>query len=1399
MRYSLVFLILFYSQIFSQSTIFIKYSTYEAAKNISAKVSSDLTKRMNSTDQLNSFKVDLLFNSYGSLNSDLDRIVKYEFKNLEDFENFKADLFANPNIEYYQEIKSYQIDNIPSDSLYPQQWGLKSINAPTAWDLIPPDQEDIILAVIDTGIDYLHPDLDDIIFKNDGEIGIDFNGNDKSSNNIDDDQNGFIDDYYGWDFVDKQDIFPAEIENDFTVWDNNPMDEHGHGTNISGIIAAEHNNIGIAGANPNVKILNLRAFDKNGTGEEDDAASAIIYAVKMGAKIINMSWGDSQYSNLLKDVIQYAYENGVVLVASSGNNSTDTPHYPSGFSNVISVGSIQENGARSSFSNYGSSLDLVAPGSQIITTRLNGSYQFVSGTSASAPFVSAAAALLKTSNEFGIEEIKQILKSTSTDLGENGWDEFFGAGNLNMEKALQILSPSTIKFNSPTQDYFTQSDSLIINITCLSPYFKNYELFYGTGVSPNSWQSIKTGKESFQLYNEQVSVLNTSNFSDTSYTLRLLVNRIDGKTDEERVIFGVDRTPPKIIGYNLTPVILNDIETAQASILTDDLTTAQLYYRRINSTQEFNSIFLDGFNTEIKNVSDNHFGLLPTKEVLGGLDHEFYISVTNQSGLTTLLKDQSDYFTISSSINNNIISSYLKEYSLPGGRIFKSPIKFPQNDENFILLNTNENSTDISIYGLNANDFSKVGELKNKIPIDAGDYNSDGKIEILNLFVKNGYIDTQSELGAFSFENKFTDTTQTFWPAYADDLDGDEKIEIITFSSDTSITIWEVNANLDLRFEKKLSINSNFRIGKSTFRNNQVLVDNFDDDAQIEIVCLDNYGRLHMFEISGTDNYSFEKTVEYFEPTELKSTISKGDYNGDGKIDIGLVLNFEENVFLTPLTYCAVINLSAPEINFLFENMFLSTESNFIGSFEKQYYSIDFSDVNNNGSQDLILFTFPNSYIFEYSDNSANQLFYQTNVNSQSIFIGDIDNNGIDEIGIPNGDKIFFNEFVDDGLISPPIITDYYSLDNERIYFEWETNLSPVYIYKHLENENFTLYDSTSANIYIDSVNSLTNYYYTFQYYDINNHAPISLKSSPIKVFSHTPGKITDLLVLNSKNIEISFSYPITKDNLKIESFLFNENEFANSVAFKNQEQIIVNLTNDLKEGSNQLFIKGIRDIYNTPIRDTLIEFNVLQNNNLDEFLFISNYEIIDNYNLVITYNFNLDTLTSLNIDNYSFRPNNTLEHLTFYNNDPKSVLITTQKPFGSIGREYILKINDVLSSPETGFLPISKFSGSEIVLSAPAENLDDIYVYPNPVNSNSNSALTFANLPPRVNIYIYTVDGTFVKYLTEDDGNGGLDWNLLNSNDQNISSGIYIYRAISMDNFNNKLQEKIGKFAVIK
>ena len=412
MRISLIFLILCYSLSFGQTTIFVKYRNDSSSENrksiISHKINETISSRNPSLSKSIS-KVSSLSEHHKILNSSLNNLYKIELDANSSTENIIESLKIDSDIEYVQIAQSYSIDYTPTDSLYEEQWGLRNINAENAWELIPDNSKEIILAVIDTGIDFEHPDIDGVLYHNTGEMGLDDNGIDKSNNGIDDDLNGFIDDYQGWDFVNKRNIYPAEIKDDFTDWDNFPMDEHGHGTNVAGIIGAEHNSIGIAGVNPKVKILNLRAFDRNGNGEEDDAASAIIYAVNMGAKIINMSWGDSEYSKVLKDIIEYAYENDVILIGSSGNSGSDLPHFPSGFSEVVSVGAIQENDALAGFSNYGSTIDLVAPGSQIITLTLDNKYKNVSGTSVATPYVSAAASIISSIKDFSNEEVKHIL------------------------------------------------------------------------------------------------------------------------------------------------------------------------------------------------------------------------------------------------------------------------------------------------------------------------------------------------------------------------------------------------------------------------------------------------------------------------------------------------------------------------------------------------------------------------------------------------------------------------------------------------------------------------------------------------------------------------------------------------------------------------------------------------------------------------------------------------------------------------------------------------------------------------------------------------------------------------------------------------------------------------------
>ncbi|MEJ2615700.1 MAG: S8 family serine peptidase, partial [Ignavibacteriaceae bacterium] len=464
-------------QAFSQITYFVKYRSYISSSLINEKIS---TQSLFPQNQLRKsaavFKAGALSISHfarnlGSDDAVLSKIVKVTINNPSDSSAFLDEIRSDPDVDFVQRSNVYRIDYVPDDSLITQQWGLTKIQAFDAWN-ITQGSDSVLLGIIDTGIDFKHPDLKNKIYYNPGEIGLDKNGKDKRFNGIDDDNNGFIDDYMGWDFTNRTGYPFDSTSGDYLNWDNDPNDEQGHGTAIAGIAAAETNNIsGVAGVAPKIKILNIRAFDPTGYGDEDDVASAILYAVKMGAKVINMSFGDVSFSYVLKDVIEYAYSKNVVLVASSGNSGDDQAHYPSGYSEVISVGNSNDYDGVAPSSSYGSTLDLVAPGTSILSTDKSGDYSDVSGTSASAPFVSASAGLILSLGNYTNEEVRQILKSTTDDIELPGWDIKSGAGRLNLYRALRVLAPSVIKFDYPKQDFATNKDTLNISASILSAFF----------------------------------------------------------------------------------------------------------------------------------------------------------------------------------------------------------------------------------------------------------------------------------------------------------------------------------------------------------------------------------------------------------------------------------------------------------------------------------------------------------------------------------------------------------------------------------------------------------------------------------------------------------------------------------------------------------------------------------------------------------------------------------------------------------------------------------------------------------------------------------------------------------------------------------------------------------------
>jgi thermitase len=293
-----------------------------------------------------------------------------------------------------------------NDPAIAQAWGIHNVGALKAWALTK-GNKNIVVAVIDTGCDIHHEDLQANIWINPGESGKDSNGRDKSNNGIDDDENGFVDDVHGWNFVSNN--------GDLT-------DNHGHGTHISGIIGAEAGNgKGIAGISPDVSIMCLKYFDPKvpNTDNLRNTVNSIRYARLMHAQIINYSGGGTEFSQDEHDAIEDARKAGILFVAAAGNerSNSDVHHYyPAdyGLPNIISVTAVDPNQQILPSSNYGAgTVDIAAPGQNILSLLPNNSYGYMTGTSQATAFVTGAAVLVMARR--GItdpEQVKRYIIST---------------------------------------------------------------------------------------------------------------------------------------------------------------------------------------------------------------------------------------------------------------------------------------------------------------------------------------------------------------------------------------------------------------------------------------------------------------------------------------------------------------------------------------------------------------------------------------------------------------------------------------------------------------------------------------------------------------------------------------------------------------------------------------------------------------------------------------------------------------------------------------------------------------------------------------------------------------------------------------------------------------------------
>ena len=1324
-------------------------------------------------------------------------------------------LQASQQFEWIEENKKVKLDalqTLPNDDSLGNQWYHQFIKTFEAWNITKGNPA-IKIGVIDTGLDYEHPDLQGQIWINTPE---DLNqngtfepwenteirhGKTGDFDNIDQDANGFADDVIGYDFTDEP---RNPIGGDYLFPDPDPADEQSHGTFVTGIMVAKADNgIGGIGLSPNCKVLTIRAFGADGGGEDDDIARAIVYAADNGVRVLNMSFGDAYPSLMMHAAIQYAYQKGVVMIASAGNGTGDDLHYPSGFDEVISVSASAESNGNEflwQLSSYGWTTVLCAPGAGIFSTTLRDSvdgkwveYMYASGTSASAPMVSATAALLLSQkNTLTPQQIRGLLANGADDLGDAGWDTYTGAGRLNMLRSLEITGSSNVQLISPSNDGGSNADLIQIIGTVFEPEMKSYSLQYHQGTEDSdAWIDILSAQTG-QIAKDTLAVWNMTGLAEGEYTLRLRVDKTDGFTIEDRIRFIRDKSAPVLTLKKAAQIWDNSERKLFIDFRSDDAGIHKAYFRS-NPIEKYRVLTTDRLTKNGEFLIDKSM----FSELQSVMNVEFYIETTNLAGITGQTSPQILVFEPEMIEQAGI--NYLGA-KLPMGAFLPNVTDFDadgRKEVTFSKYNNRLSFGKIVTYEYGPTGFQVIDSLSFKnalIPKDLKDVDGDGLLELLCSVNDSAFLVSQTAPNLPPKQISWQRAGNDLYAAKIADIDEDGQQEML-FKDFKDYFIFERNGTDWNNATSLPDITGGYQGSIAP----KVLVNDFDGDGKTEIMYGDYDGDLIIYEHTTGENYVkvFTDTTNSYKAGEY---LAQGDFNGNGKPEFFVATHPLPGLRNADKEY---------DPSYIRLRIFEATGNNtYEVVWEDLLYDIDTDDYNaataanidTDANDELIFTTFPRSYLLEFDGIYHFTWFYYGSLTTHHI-VGDFNGNGVAEFGIGRGDstEFFEKDFNYQGPL-PVTTLEGIVLGHDTTRLTWQaTNATSYTILRgeYVPNTSIPVdsIGNTSQTTFEDNTATFGKIY-VYVLLSINPNLPVTASSygNPIFLRPHTRNRITAVTALNDKQLQVYFSEKMTDRDSDKTRFLVNAQQAPTSVLATADKTLILTFSAPFLAGNNRLqtdtmLLDAELGVLN--VNDTTKAFSYIYLPDIQ--VYLTHWEATSDKEASLYFNYEMNE-NALEIGNYVIAPFGTISSIHWANTEKTAVNVKIDKALlGAVGYEVAITVNG--ATAQNG-ATIKDGDGNTATFSQNKADLTEVYAYPNPYIASKNTlfqGIHFANLTQKATVSIYTVAGRFVQTVTEIDGNGGVLWDLRDVEGIKVKPGVYLFRATT------GAEVKLGGFTIVE